>query len=87
MMSFYKHAPDIMGKEFLFVSNDKIWVGDLATGISRVVVSNEGIINNARFSPDGSKIVFRSMKGKDGSLADLYLYDRKTCLIKRVPPL
>lgn len=84
MMSFYKHAPDIMGKEFLFVSNDKIWAGDLATGISRVVVSNEGIINNARFSPDGSKIVFRSMKGKDGSLADLYLYDRKTCRIKRV---
>ncbi len=83
-MVFYKHGPDIMGNEFLFVSNDKIWVGDLKDGSSRVVVSNEGIINNARFSPDRNKIIFRSMRGKDGSLADLYMYDRVTGMVKRV---
>ena len=83
-MVFYKHAPDIMGNEFLFVSNDKIWVGDLNSGTSRVVVSNEGIINNARFSPDGNKIIFRSMRGKDASLADLYMYDRVGGIVKRV---
>jgi tricorn protease len=83
-MNFYKHAPDLNGDEFLFVSNDKIWLGNLKDSTARVIVSNEGIINNARFSPDGSKIVFRSMKGKDASIADLFMYDRSTSEVRRI---
>ncbi len=86
-MNFYKHSPDINKDEFLFVSNDKIWLGDLKTGNAGVIVSSEGVINNARFSPDGKKIIFRSMRGKDASVADLFLYDRKTCEVRRITRL
>lgn len=83
-MEYYKHSPDLGNTDYLFVSNDSIWVADRKSNIARVVVSGMGIINNARFSPDGTKIVFRSMRGKDSSVADLYMYDRGNATIRRI---
>ena len=83
-MEFYKHSPDIGKDEGLFVSNDGIWIFDLKSGNSSLVVSEMGVINNARFSPDGNDIIFRSMTGKDASFADMYHYNRKTGVVRRV---
>jgi len=83
-MDYYKHSPDLGKDEYLFVSNGSIWIADLKANNARIVVSETGIINNARFSPDGNSIVFRSMTGKDASVADLYVFNRESGSIRRV---
>lgn len=83
-MDYYKHSSDLGKEQYLFVSNDSIWIADLKSNIARVAVSHMGIINNARFSPDETKIVFRAMRGKDASVADLYMYNLSDATIKRI---
>nr|1K32_A Chain A, tricorn protease [Thermoplasma acidophilum]1K32_B Chain B, tricorn protease [Thermoplasma acidophilum]1K32_C Chain C, tricorn protease [Thermoplasma acidophilum]1K32_D Chain D, tricorn protease [Thermoplasma acidophilum]1K32_E Chain E, tricorn protease [Thermoplasma acidophilum]1K32_F Chain F, tricorn protease [Thermoplasma acidophilum] len=76
--------PDIHGDRIIFVCCDDLWEHDLKSGSTRKIVSNLGVINNARFFPDGRKIAIRVMRGSSLNTADLYFYNGENGEIKRI---
>ncbi len=74
-MELYKSNPDIFNERVVFLSNDDVWEVSVKGGDARRITSGIGVVNNVRFSPDGTFIVFRVMRGNDAGYADIYMYD------------
>lgn len=83
-MDPYVISPDIFGNDLIFVHNDDLWIMGLKERKARRLTSGLGVINNARFSPDGRSIAFRVMYGEDASYADIYTIKREGGKVKRI---
>ena len=83
-MDAYISAPDINGRKVAFVANDSLWMMDINERKPRIIASGLGIITNGRFSPDGNRIVFRVMSGKDAGTADLFVVATSGSEVRRL---
>lgn len=76
--------PDVYDNRIAFICCDDLWEYNLSTKEKRKLVSGLGVINNARYYDNGTKIVFRVMTGESLNTADLYTIDLLTGSIKRL---
>jgi len=76
--------PDIYGNSVIFICCDNLWEYNLGTHETRKLVSGIGVINNARFFPDGKRIVLRVMRGASLNTAELYTYDLSDGSLRRI---
>ncbi|KAA8922086.1 S41 family peptidase [Thermoplasma sp.] len=76
--------PDINGDRIIFVCCDDLWEHDLKDGKTRRIVTDIGVINNARFYPDGRRIAFRVMRGAPLNTAEVYSYDSMNGQVRRL---
>ena len=82
-MAYLLH-PDIRGDKLVFTSEDNLWSCDLDGKNPRLILSNLGTITSPRISPDGTKVAFRSTKGTDTVISEIYVISLKTGDLKRV---
>ena len=82
-MAYLLH-PDIRGDKLVFTSEDNLWSCDLDGKNPRLILSNLGTITSPRVSPDGTKVAFRSTKGTDTVISEIYVISLKTGDLKRV---
>lgn len=80
----YVLSPDIYGNEVIFVHNDDLWIMSTNGGKARRITNGVGVINNARFSPDGKTVAFRAMYGEDCSFADIFAVRREGGTVRRI---
>jgi len=82
-MAYLLH-PDINGDKLVFTSEDNLWLCDSDGKNPRLILSNLGTISSPRISPDGTKVAFRSVKGTDTVISEIYVISLQTGDLKRV---
>ncbi|WP_393971178.1 S41 family peptidase [Oxyplasma meridianum] len=83
-MDQFKFNPDVSGERIVFVSNNDVWEVPFKGGKARRLTFGIGVVNSVRFSPDGSKIVIRSMRGNEAGYADIYMYNFENGKLTRI---
>ncbi len=82
-MAYLLH-PDVMNDKLVFTSEDNLWSCDIDGKNPRLLLSNLGTITCPRISPDGTKVAFRSTKGTDVVISEIYVISLKSGDLKRV---
>lgn len=82
-MAYLLH-PDVMNDKLVFTSEDNLWSCDIDGKNPRLLLSNLGTITCPRISPDGTKVAFRSTKGTDAVISEIYVISLKSGDLKRV---
>ena len=82
-MRTYLTHPSIFGNMVSFVSQGDLFVMNLDTHEVRALVRNFGVVAENRFSPDGTSIYFRLLRGQDQIISEIYSIDLRNVSISR----
>jgi len=80
----YLLYPDVHDDLIVFTTEDNLWACDSDGRKPRLLLSNLGTITNPRISPDGSRVAFRSTRGVDSVISEIYVISIKSGELKRV---
>ena len=82
-MKPYILYPSIHGNCVSFVSQDDLYVMNLKDGSLNRLVHNMGVVCENRFSPDGTGIYFRLLKGSETPVSEVFYVDLKSGMIRQ----
>ncbi len=80
----YLMYPDKHGNNIVFTSEDNLWLHDLSTKKTTLLLSNFGTLTHAFISRDGKKVAFRCTKGAQGPISEIYVISIDSSDLKRV---